>query len=373
MKSGTRFAMRLLLLCVIVAAAIGGWFWFEKPVTQYETTRVKSGNVESVVAAIGTLSPRHSVEVGAQVSGQIITLSVEPGDTVEKGQLLVEIDASLQQATVDAGRAELASQRAQLASRQAQALLAKQQYQRQQKLMKRGVGRDEDLEKAAASLKTANAEVDQLNAMIEESQSRLKGDEARLGYTRIYSPMTGTVISVAAKVGQTLNATYSTPEVLSIADLGTMTVETEVAEADIRSLKPDMPAWFTVLGDNQRRWHGKVRQVLPSPVETEGNTVFYKVLFEVGNSDGELMSGMTAQVSFVTDSVENVLVVPLGAVKSNRQYPKPPTYSVQILDPLGSAQTTDVEIGLQDDEHAEVKSGLAAGEEVVLRVIRDTE
>lgn len=307
--------------------------------------------------------------MGAQVSGQIITLSAEPGSRVEKGQLLVEIDASLQQATVDAGRADLASQRAQLASRQAQALLAKQQYQRQQKLVKRGVGREEELEKAAANLKTANADVAQLNAMIEQSLSRLKGDEARLGYTRIYSPMAGTVISVDAKVGQTLNATYSTPQILTIADLGSMTVEAEVAEADIRALKTDMPAWFTVLGDNERRWYGHVRQVLPSPVQPDSKTVFYKVLFDVDNADGELMSGMTAQISFVTGTAEDILIVPLSAVKSARQYPDPPRYSVNILNPQGGMNAKEIELGLQDHLHAEVKSGLNPKQEIVVRVV----
>ena len=369
-----KWVMRFFVFLIIVAgllAVVYGKAWFDEPVIKYETTQVKLGNVQATVAAIGTLSPRHSVQVGAQVSGQIITLSVEPGSKVEKGQLLVEIDASLQQATVDAGRAELASQRAQLASRQAQALLARQQHKRQKSLIQRGVGRKENLEKTAAALKSALADVDEIRAVIDESLSRLKGDEARLGYTKIYSPMSGTVISVPAKVGQTLNATYSTPEILTIADLSTMTVEAEVAEADIRAIKAGMPAWFSVLGDNSRRWQGAVRQVLPSPVDPESKTVFYKVLFEVGNNDGELMSGMTAQISFVTAAAENVLIVPLGAIHSERSYPDPTVHSVEIRDQLKGSVTREIELGIQDDFNAEIRSGLIAGDEIVLRVLNE--
>lgn len=361
----------LLLLLLACAIAIAFFFQNKKAtVTRYETISIEKGNIEAIVAAIGTLSPRLSVEVGAQVSGQIVTLSVEPGHQVEKDQLLVEIDARLQQATVDAGRAELAAQKAQLASRQAEATLAKQQYNRQQKLVKQGATREKDLQTAVAEWKIAEANIDELNARIEQTASRLKGDEAQLGYTRIYAPMAGTVLSVDAKRGQTLNATYSTPSVLSIADLSQMTIEAKVAEADIGYIRAGMPVWFTTLGNNIRRWHGTVRQVLPAPVINESNKsiVHYRVLFDVVNDDGALMSGMTVQVSFVTEYAEDVLLVPLQAINAvDQESHASGLYRIRIMGPNKQPQWREIKIGRQDSWSAEVLEGLTAGEEIIIR------
>src|SRR5690606_17656631 len=147
----------------------------------------------------------------------------------EKGQLLVEIDPSVQQATVDAGRASLAGLRAQLKDHEAQRRLAGQQHARQKRMAAGGAARLEDLQTAQAALESADARIDNLRAQIAHMQATLKADDVRLGYTRIFAPMGGTVISVAAREGQTLNATYQTPSILRIADLSGMTVWTDVS------------------------------------------------------------------------------------------------------------------------------------------------
>lgn len=204
---------RYLLLGVLLSGALIRWQ--RGPVPAYDA--------EPAVRAIGTLQPLSSVEVGAQVSGQITRLHVSAGDTVARGQLLAEIDASVLQAAVDAGRAQLAGLRAQLAEQQAQYTLARQQHARQQQMAAAGATREEDLQSAAAVLAAAGARVDRLEAEIEQIGSTLKGDEARLGYARIYAPIAGTVTGIDAKEGQTLNAAYQTPTVLRIADLSRMT------------------------------------------------------------------------------------------------------------------------------------------------------
>lgn len=211
----------LLVLPLLVLAAL--WAWRSAPASAFVTETVGRGDVEAAVVAIGTLQPRESVDVGAQVSGQVTRLHVEPGDQVEKGQLLAEIDASLHQATVEADRAALDGLRAQLEEQQAQFELARQQHQRQQRLVADEATREEDVQVAAAALKAAQARLKQLRAQIAESQARLKGNEAQLSYTRLYAPIAGTVLGVDVKQGQTLNATYQTPTLMRIADLSAMT------------------------------------------------------------------------------------------------------------------------------------------------------
>lgn len=249
----TLLCPRRILALAAVVAVLAALLGFKPDTTSYLTTPVTRQDIEATITAVGTLRPRRYVDVGAQVSGQITRLRVEPGDAVDKGQLLVEIDPSLQQSVVDADRAQLAGLRAQLADQQAQHRLAEQQLARQQRLDTAEVARKEDLQIAEANLASAAARIDHLTAQISQTQATLKADETQLGFTRIYAPIRGTVVSTAAREGQTLNATYQTPDILRIADLSGMTVWTEVSEADIGRVKSGMPVYFTVLGELSRR------------------------------------------------------------------------------------------------------------------------
>jgi RND family efflux transporter, MFP subunit len=306
-------------------------------------------------------------------------LLVAPGTTVEKGALLVEIDPSVQRATVDAGRASLAGLRAQLAEQQAQHRLAQQQWERQQQMSREGATRDEDVQSAQAQLAGAAARIEHLKAQIEQTQATLKADEARLGYTRIYAPMAGTVVTVEAREGQTLNATYQTPNILRIADLTAMTVWTDVSEADVRRVKPGMPVYFTTLGsagqDKPRRWNSEVRQVLPAPsvsVAPAGNAtnapaaatkaVAYTVLFDVDNLDAELMPQMTAQVVFVAERAPQALAVPLVALQPDA---KGDGLVVRVLNARGQPESRAVQTGVRSRHQVAVLQGLEEGEKVV--------
>lgn len=188
-----RWAARVAVLAGLGAVAVLALAGVRQEGARYETITVGRGTVEAHVTAIGTLQPRRYVDVGAQVSGQVTRLHVQPGTEVKKGQLLVEIDPSVQQASVDGGRAALAGLRAQLAEQHAQHQLASQQHGRQQRLAQGGATRLEDVEVAQATLASAVARIDHLQAQIAQTQATLKADEARLGYTRIYAPMAGTV------------------------------------------------------------------------------------------------------------------------------------------------------------------------------------
>jgi macrolide-specific efflux system membrane fusion protein len=373
-KSFTR-KQKVVGLVVLVAAlaAVGLWSG-NRGEAQFEVAPVARGNIEATVTAIGTLQPMSSVEVGAQVSGQVLKLHVEPGDVVKKGQLLAEIDASVLQATVDAGRAQQNELQAQLAEQRAQHRLSAQQHERQQQMHKDESTRLEDVQTAEANLAAAVARIAQTQARIVQTQSSLKADEARLGYTRIYAPMGGTVIGIDAKEGQTLNATYQTPTLMRIADLSAMTVWTTVSEADIRRVKAGQAAYFTTLAGDRRRWTGQVRQVLPAPpvaATTASNpnqtpvskVVQYTVLFDVDNKDAELLPQMTAQVSFITASARDVLVAPLSALQPVEQ--KPQMYTARILGSDDKPQTREVRAGVQDRLAVQVVEGLKEGEQLI--------
>ena len=370
----------VLAAALLLAAAIAGsWAWSSRADVDYLTEPVVRADIEATVTAIGTLQPRRYIDVGAQVSGLILRLALQPGSAVKQGDLLVEIDPSVQRATVDAGRAALAGLRAQLDDQRAQHVLAERQFARHKVLAAAGASRLEDLQIAEAVFASAAAKIANLQAQIAQTQATQRAEEARLGFTRIYAPMNGTVVSVEAREGQTLNATYQTPNILRIADLSTMTVWTEVSEADVRRVKAGMPVSFTTLGNadsaSPRRWDGRVRQVLPAPAASEGESakvgapaatkaVVYTVLFDVDNVDGELMPKMTAQVGFIAAQAKGVLAVPLAALQPVAT--KPGTYAARVLDAGGQAQWRELRIGVRSRHLAEVINGLREGERIVV-------
>ncbi len=303
-------------VAVVVAGGVGYW-WFSRGdadgLDDLLTAQVARGDIESSVTALGNLQPRDYVDVGAQVSGQLKKLHVAIGDTVKQGALVAEIDAVVLSAKVESTKAQLAAQRAQLIDREAQVALAEDKYQRQVQLKADDATSEEAFQSARQAFDSARAQVSVLKAQIQQTESTLKGDTATLGYSQIYAPLAGTVVSITAREGQTLNANQVAPIVLRIADLSTMTVWTQVSEADIPKLRLGMEAYFTTLGNPDRRWTGKLRQVLPTP-ELNNNVVLYTALFDVDNPDGELKTQMSAQVFFVIDSVSDVVSVPAAAL-----------------------------------------------------------
>jgi membrane fusion protein, macrolide-specific efflux system len=350
--------------------------------TSVSTVPVIRADIESSVTALGTLQPRRYVDVGAQASGQIRKLHVEAGDEVRQGQLLVEIDPSTQQAKLDAGRFSIENLKAQLAEQRAQYQLALQQHRRQRDLATAGATRQEDLQAAEAQLKVTQARIDMYQAQIRQAQASLRSDEAELGYTRIYAPMSGTVVAVDAREGQTLNAQQQTPLILRIAKLSPMTVWAQVSEADIGKVKPGMNAYFTTLAGGKRRWTSTVRQILPIPPKpldqtsqgsgsptsastgTSGSKVVqYTVLLDVDNPDGALMAEMTSQVFFVAGQASQVLSAPLAALEDG---PGDGLRLAQVLNSQGKVEARQVRTGLADRLRVQILDGLNEGERLVI-------
>lgn len=417
----------LLAAALLVVVAVGGWWYWQHGQQQQAAdapllATVEIGSIENTVASAGTLKPSRFVDVGAQVSGQLQKLHVQVGDVVEEGQLLAEIDARVQMARLEASRASIAAQEAQLEARKAQLVLARANAARQERLMADVATSQLEFDNAVNNLASAESSLIQLERQIEQSKATLSSDETQLGFSRIFAPTSGTIVSIEMIEGRTLNAAQQAPNILRIADLSTMTVEADVSEADIGSIRTGMEVYFTTLGGGNRRWYGTLRQILPTP-EVLNNVVLYTGLFDVDNSDGALLSEMTAQVYFITSSAEMVLTVPVGALSftgpaaggarvagrpGNGQVPPngaalpngmvipggggampaaggpgvrvqgggpraaagPRPATVTIVNPDGSEEVRDVLVGVTSRVAAEIISGLREGEQVVAGILQ---
>lgn len=333
------------------------------------TATVVMGDLESVVTAQGKLEPKNYVDVGAQVSGMIRKLHADIGDVVNEGDLIAEIDPDIYEAQVRGDEARLKTLQAQKAEQEALVEQAQQKFERNENLIKdRAISR-EILEDSKTALNVARARLLSLEAQIEQAQSSLEGNIANLNYTRIFAPMNGTVVSHSVKEGQTINANQTAPVIVQIADLDTMTVRAQVAEADVMKLSPDMAMYFTTLGSQNRKWQGRIRQILPTP-ETLNDVVLYNVLVDVDNKDRQLMSGMTTQMFFVLDHVENAPLIPISALQ--KRVPDADTdtaraYQIRVMRPRGGDEMRTVLIRMTDRTRAAVESGLNEGESVIIQ------
>ncbi|THF64725.1 efflux RND transporter periplasmic adaptor subunit [Pseudothauera nasutitermitis] len=319
----------LLAAALLILGTAGGYFAWKHyngvptPEDLYQFATVQRADIEDLVTATGTLQPRDYVDVGAQVSGQLKVFHVEVGSEVKAGDLLAEIDATVLQSKVDATHAQLRNLRATLGARESDLKLAEIQHRRQQNLIAENATTEEAVQQAQAGLLSARAQIEALRAQIDQTESNLRADEANLDYARIYAPIDGTVVSISARQGQTLNSTQQAPTILRVADLSSMTVETQVSEADVSRLRQGMEAYFTTLGNPGQRWTGQLRKVEPTPTVTN-NVVLYNALFDVPNPDRRLMTQMTAQVFFVVGRAENALTVPMGALSNLGTRTRPP-------------------------------------------------
>ncbi len=253
----------------IVLALVGGAFMQSRANTSDDasipTFQATIGTIEKTITALGSLEPKNYVDVGAQVSGQLKAVNVEIGDRVQEGDLLAEIDSTVYKSRVESDKARLFELRAQYDLQNAKLALVRIQYERVKKLLVLKAASQDSADTAKTDVTIAETTLKTIEAQIKQAESTLEGDEANLSYAMILAPMSGTVMSQNVSLGQTINASQSAPTILQIADLDTMTVRADVAEADISRIKPGMKAWFTTLGNSSRRWHATVRQILPAP------------------------------------------------------------------------------------------------------------
>jgi len=368
----TAKTLKRLVAAAVLCALAGGGAWFlvgprgdPERATQ-KTAAVTRGDIKEVVTSQGKLEPKDYVDVGVQISGQLKKLYVEIGSAVKKGDLIAELDPAPYQSRYDADAAKLKSLQAQLLEEKANFDLNETLLKRAQGLFAAKAVSQEELDTKEATLKKSAATLQSLEAQIEEAQANLASDGINLGYTKIFAPMDGIVSDQIAREGQTLNANQTTPKIVQVANLDIMTVRVQVAEADIMRLKPEMETAFSTLGAMDKRWKGRIRQILPTP-EVVSDVVLYNVLIDVENTDHALMNGMSTQVYFETAQAAGALLVPTQALgKKISEKPDGATYLITIRK-NGQTEEREVLVGLITRAQTEVRSGLAEGETVLLQ------
>ena len=378
---------RRLFIVVLVLAALGGagaWgynsFFAPLPPVPPASAVVVRGDIEDSVLANGVLKAFKLVSVGAQVSGQIKTLAVRLGDEVRQGQLVAEIDSVTQRNALRDAEASLAYVKAQRRAKVATLKQAELAFQRQKRMLAQDASPREAYESAEATLATTEADIAALDAQITQAEIAVDKARTNLGYTRIEAPMDGTVVAVVVEEGQTVNANQTTPTLIKIAMLDTMTVEAEISEADVVRVRPGLPAHFTILGAADTRIQATLRAIEPAPASIEKESsatsvsssstsdaaIYYNGLLDVANPDHHLRIDMTAEVSIVLARAENALLVPSSALVKGEKGKNKKATTVTVLREDGGLETRPVKVGIDTNVRAEILEGLTEGEKVAL-------
>lgn len=382
MQKITGSKRRLMGLAVVLFIA-GGVLLFrlisppDKP--GFITAPAEIRTLEQTVLADGTIKAQKQVTVGAQVSGQIKALHVTLGQQVQKGQLVAEIDDLTQQNALKDAEEALKNVLAQRAAKVAMQKNNQLTYQRQREILAKGLGVRADFDSAKATLDSTQAEIDALDAQIAQAEIAVSTAKLNLGYTKITSPISGTVVALPVEEGQTVNAVQSAPTIIKVAQLDTMTVEAQISEADVVKVKVGMPVFFTILGEPEKRFSATLRAIEPAPDSINDETttstsssssssssstttaIYYNGLFDVANPDGALRISMTAQVYIVLSKAEDAIVIPATALENDKG-----RYRVQVVDDKGKVSTREVTVGLNNNVDAQILSGLQAGEQVIV-------
>ena len=294
------------VLFLTLAVILGGGYWFNSWRTidsapRYRTEKIVRGPLVKTVSANGTLDPVVLVNVGTQISGVVYKLNVDFNDRVRKDQVLAEIDPSLT-------NAQLQQSRAAVTNAQATLKLAEANENRARQLYSQDYIAKADWDQAVQVMEVANAQLD-------SARGQLKHDQTNLSYTVIKSPVSGVVVSRNVDIGQTVAASFQTPTLFTIAqDLKQMQIDTSVAEADVGGVKVGQTVNFTVDAYPDRIFKGNVRRIrLDSKVLQ--NVVTYDVVIDVSNPEEILLPGMTAFVNIVIEQRNDVLKLPLAALK----------------------------------------------------------
>ena len=358
----------LLLGIVIILVLFAVFFVFSKKKVRYITKPVTQETITQYVEASGTIKPINTIEVGTQVSGTVAKIYVDYNSVVKKGDLLAELDPSLFQANVDQSSAKLNNAKASQAKANSTLNYKKNNYLRYKHLYDKNYVSKDEVELAYANYQQAVAEVAAANAEVSAAQATLTNNLTNLGYSKITSPVDGTVILRAVDVGQTVAASFNTPTLFEVAkDLTQMQIETSVSEADIGKIKVGQKVKYTLDGYNDRSFEGEVTQVRLASTTTN-NVVTYTVIVSVDNSEGLVIPGMSANVSIITNSVKNAMCVPIQALKftpdaTGKKYDK---QGVWIQTKTG-LKRYDIELGVSDDNKVEIISKeVKVGDKVVI-------
>jgi HlyD family secretion protein len=281
----------------------------------YRTEPVTKGDIQATVTATGTVNAVTTVLVGTQVSGTINKLYVDFNSRVKKGQIIAQIDPSTFESQVLQSRANLLSARANLDKAETTLVDAKRTFERNKELFAKNLIARSDLDTAETNYQADRAQVSASKAQVEQAKASLDYSKQNLAYTKILSPVDGVVISRNVDVGQTVASSFQTPTLFTIAqDLTKMQIDTNVAESDIGVVKVGQDVEFTVDAYPDTTFKGKVWQIRQAPITVQ-NVVTYDVVIQVNNRDFKLMPGMTANVSIIITTKNDVLRITNAALR----------------------------------------------------------
>ena len=361
---GRRRWLWFVALVVLVVAGLVTWRVLRRPSPlQYQTAAVAKGPVVARVTATGILSAVVTVQVGSQVSGRIAKLHADYNSTVKKGQLIAEIDPALFEANLAQAKANVLAAEGQLKQAQANVLAARRTYDRDRSLRASNLIAQADLDTAETTLQAAEASVVAARGQLAQARAQLTQSEVNLAYTKIASPIDGTVISRSVDVGQTVAASLQAPTIFTLAgDLQQMQVDTSVAEADVGKLAPGMEATFVVDAFPDERFKGRIRQIRNAP-QTQQNVVTYDAVLDVHNPDLKLRPGMTANVTVVYADRQDVLRVPNAALRF-----RPPP---EMLTALGRTSGAPQRVAGRDGGRGATQAPGGGGNGRSLWIVRD--
>ncbi|HCB1498982.1 TPA: efflux RND transporter periplasmic adaptor subunit [Klebsiella michiganensis] len=378
MRGLLRHRKKWLFVLIAIGVIIVAVFYQRALPVQAEslyTVALDRGDIEKVVLASGIIKPAVQVSVGAQVSGQLRKLFVRQGEWVQKGQLLAEIDPTLQLSDLRNATAHLASARAQKLASEATLVQYRKALTREQAMNRDGSGVNSDLEQAQAQYAAQVQQIAVNEAQIVQAEMSVQTANANLGYTRILAPMDGEVLGIVTREGQTIVSSQIAPTILVLADLDKMQVQTRISEADIQKIHPGQPLWFYVIADPQTRYEGELGYVQPAPQEAleeqnsgasasnqQSTAIYYNGTFEVDNRQRLLKTSMTAQVFIRIAQAKEALRIPVAALGRSLGNER---YLVVVQKANGSEERT-VRIGINDRQYAQVLEGLQLGERVVI-------
>ena len=353
-----------LLLIVIIIVAVAAWALSggkKEQKIEFDTAAVASANIQNSITATGTIEPVTSVTVGTQVSGIVSKLYVDYNSVVKKGQVIAELDKTNLISQLNTAKTQLATAQSQLNYQTAN-------YNRYKTLYQKGLVSADDYENAQLTYKQAKEQVTSAKEEVQRAQTNL-------GYATITSPIDGVVLSKSVEEGQTVAASFSTPELFTIAqDLTNMQVVADVDEADIGDVKEGENVSFTVDAYPDDTFTGVVKQVRQEATTTN-NVVTYEVVISAPNADLKLKPGLTANVTIFTAERKGVLAVPAKALRFTPQ--KETVGKMKIVDSNANAKNKvwtiegnsivshKVNIGMTDGTNTQIISGITEGAKVI--------
>ena len=353
---------------VILLALVAVAFWLlsgnkKKEVVHFNTVEVEESNLQNSVTATGTIEPVTSVTVGTQVSGIVSRLYVDYNSVVKKGQVIAELDKTNLLSELNTAKANLSSLQSALNYQAAN-------FNRYQTLLNKGLVSADEFENAQLAYRQATEQVKQAKEQVQRAQTNL-------GYATITSPIDGVVLSKSVEEGQTVAASFSTPELFKIAkDLTNMQVVANVDEADIGNVRAGERVSFTVDAYPDDKFQGTVTQVRQEATTTN-NVVTYEVVINAPNGDLKLKPGLTANVTIYTSEKTGVLCVPTKALRFT---PTPETVGKEwkIADCNGKNKLWTIEgntlkahavkTGMTDGSQTEIVSGITKGTTIVSEI-----